>query len=459
MAHRLVGSLVQYPARVSFLWFAAAAMVGSVLLSQSMCRSPEADAVSLVDAAFTATSALCVTGLTVRSTGHDLSWVGQVVVLLLIQLGGIGIITVTTFVSLSMGARQGLQHRTLLAETLGAGGEPDLRWVLARVIRFTLVFEVAGAVLLAARFAFDHSPLEAVWHAVFHSISAFCNAGFSLNDDSLMRYQGDPLVNLTIIALVISGGIGYPVMIDVSRNWHGPGAKRWGRLTLHSKLMLAGTAVLLAVGTAGVLALEWDGALADMSWPRRLLAALFHSVTCRTAGFNTLEIGRLTNATLFVSILLMIVGAGPCSTGGGFKVSTLAVLVLRGWATFRGYAQVNVSRRTLPREVVDRSIATALLFAVVAIVALTGLLVLEQSEAPHAQSQGLFMDAMFEVISALGTVGLTTGMTPYLTVSGRVIIIILMFIGRLGPITVFAALSRGERDRPIEYASEAPLIG
>ncbi len=434
-------------------------MTGSFLLALPICQNNSANPLGPVDAVFTATSAVCVTGLTVVSTGHDLSWVGQVVVLLLIQLGGIGIISVTTMVTLSMGARQGLRQRSLLADTLGAGAEPDLKWVLTHVIRFTLLLEACGAVVLTIRFLFDHSPGTAVWHAVFHSISAFCNAGFSLNDDSLTRYQGDPVVNLTVMALVIIGGIGYPVMIDLLRNRHGPWSDRWAGLTLHSKMMLVGTAILLTLGMVSVLILEWDGVLKDMSWPRRMLVAAFHSVTCRTAGFNTLDVGSLTNATLFISLLLMVVGAGPCSTGGGFKVSTLAVLVLRSWSTFRGNTRVHVAHRTLPERVVDRAIATALLFTVVSITALTVLLVLEQSEQPHAQSQGLFMDGLFEVVSALGTVGLSAGMTPHLTAVGRLIIITLMFIGRLGPITVFAALSRDSREQVIEFAAEEILIG
>jgi trk system potassium uptake protein TrkH len=459
MALRRLGSLLRYPARVTFLWYAAAVVVGALLLVGPFCQAGRSSSLSLLNAVFTATSAVCVTGLTVCSTGNDLSLAGQLVVLLLIQLGGIGIITVTTFVTLSLGTRQSVRQRTLLAETLGAGTEPDLRWILTRVIRFTLLLELLGAVVLTVRFLFDHRPLDAVWHAVFHSISAFCNAGFSLNDDSLMRYRGDPVVNFTVMLLVIVGGIGYPVMIDLSRNWQGPWRDRWRGLTLHSKMMLLGTGVLLSGGTLSVLLLEWNNGLGDLPWPQRVMAAMFHSVTCRTAGFNTLDVGALTNATLFISILLMIVGAGPCSTGGGFKVSTLAVLVLRGWSTLQGYERVHVSHRSLSQETINRAIATALLFAVVAILALTWLLVLEQSALPHAQSQGLFMEALFEVVSALGTVGLSTGMTSQLTPLARVIIIALMFIGRLGPITVFAALSRGRREQAIEYASEEPLIG
>ncbi len=394
-----------------------------------------------------------------RSTGHDFSLFGQCVILGLIQLGGVGIMTVTTFVTFWLGGRQSLRKRAVLAQSLGAGQEPDLRWVLKRVILFTTALEGAGFCLLAIRFMFDHPFGKALWHALFHCVSAFCNAGFSLNDDSLMAYQGDPIVNGTIIMLIICGGIGFPVLLDISRNWKGTWSERWDRLMLHSKLIIIGTVTLIVIGTAAVLILEWNDTLANMSLPRKLLVALFHSVTCRTAGFNTFEIGTLTNATLLVSMLLMAVGAGPCSTAGGFKVSTLAVLVLRAGATLRGRQRIFFSRRTIPREVTDRAITTAGLFSVVAIVALTGLLMIEQSEVPHAQSQGVFMDAMFEVISALGTVGLTTGMTPHLSDAGRFVMIVLMFMGRLGPLSVFAALSRGEQPEPIEYAEEEPLIG
>ncbi len=444
---------------MSFVWYLAVIILGGVLLTLPISRVSDDNPVTPLDAAFTSTSAVCVTGLAVRSTGNDFSLFGQVVILLLIQFGGIGIMTVTTVITFWLGGRQSLRRRAVLAESLGAGREPDLRWVLKRVILFTIAFEGIGFVLLAIRFLFDHPFGQALWHALFHCISAFCNAGFSLNDNSLMDYQGDPLVNATIIILIVCGGIGFPVMMDVSRNWYRPWRERWNRLMLHSKLILVGTACLITMGTLLVLVLEWNDALASMSLPRRLMVALFQSVTCRTAGFNTIEIGSLTNATLFISILLMAVGAGPCSTAGGFKVSTLSVLVLRGWSTFRGRQRIFVGRRTIPREVTDRAITAAVLFGVVAVVALTVLLMLEQSETPHAQSQGLFMDAIFEVVSALGTVGLSTGMTQHLTNAGRVVIIILMFMGRLGPISVFAALSRGEQAEPIEYAEEEPLIG
>jgi trk system potassium uptake protein len=456
---RVVGSLTQHPARASFAWYAAAIVLGTLLLMQPLSRAPGAAPVTLLDSLFTTTSAVCVTGLTVRSTGHDYSFFGQLVILTLIQLGGIGIMTVTTYVTFQLGARQGLRQRAVVAETLGSGGATDLRWVLRRVILLAFIFESGGFLLLATRFQLDHPTPQAFWHALFHSVSAFCNAGFGLRDDSLMQYQGDWLVNPVIMLLIISGGIGFPVLLDVTRNLYGTWGDCWDRLLLHSKIMLVGTAVFLIFGAAAFLVLEWDGVLAGMSLPRKLLVSAFHSTTCRTAGFNTVDVGSLTNATLFVSMLLMLVGGGPCSAAGGFKVSTCFLLMLRSWATFRGFREVTFSRRSIPSSLIDRATATALLFGVVVAAALTLLLIIEQSFEPHAPQEGGFLDAAFEVVSALATVGLSTGATAQLTSLGRLIIIVLMFVGRLGPITVFAVLARPLRDQAIRYAAQEPLIG
>lgn len=456
---QVVGSLVKHPARVSFEWYAATILIGGTLLAQPLCEVGDRPPVSLLDGIFTATSALCVTGLTVRSTGNDFSLFGQFVILALIELGGIGIITVTTFLTLQLSGRQRLRERTLIAETLGAGENADVRWVLSRVLVSSLLIQSVGVVLLTCRFLADLPWPAALWHAVFHAVSAFCNAGFGLRDDSLTGYQGDVLVNATIIGLIVLGGIGFPVMLDVLRQWSNGWRESWTRLLLHSKIMLLGTAILLAFGAVAFGMLEWDGAMRGMPWHHRLYASLFQSATCRTAGFNTVDIGSLTNATLFVMMLLMFVGAGPCSTGGGVKVSTLAMLLLRGWSSFRGQRQVSVGRRTVPERVIDRAEVTTLLYAAVAFAALTILLVSQQAAGTSAQTARLFLAIMFEAFSALGTVGLSTGITPHLTAVGKMIIILLMFLGRLGPITVMVALSRGGRETKIEYAPEEPLIG
>jgi trk system potassium uptake protein TrkH len=456
---RATGTIVTYPARASFAWYFVLIAVGAVTLMLPVCGQAAKPAISLLDAAFTATSAACVTGLAVRSTGHDFSLLGQIVILSLIQLGGIGIMTVTTLITFRLGGRANLRHRAVLAETLGVQSEPDLGWVLGSVFKLTLVIEAIGFVILAARNLMIDPPIQALWHALFHSVSAFCNAGFSLNDDSLMRYQGDPVVNLTISGLVISGGLGFPVMLDIQRNWQGPWAMRWERLCLHSKIMLLGTCALLVFGTSAFLTLEWDGILQEFSLGKKVLVSFFHSMSCRTAGFNTVDLGSLTNASLFISILLMMIGAGPCSTAGGFKVSTFMALVLNALATLRGDKKISLFRRTVSPSVVTRATSTLLLFAVVAVLALTVLLVAEQSNVTHRESQAVFLDSMFEVFSALATVGLSTGFTSQLTDVGRCIIIILMFVGRLGPISVFVALSQDERTHKVEFPNEELLIG
>ena len=456
---QLTGSLVKYPARVSTVWYVGLIAVGSLLLMQSFCHRRTGESVTPLDAVFTATSAACVTGLVVCSTEHDLSFVGQAVVLVLIQLGGIGIMTVTTFVMFHLGGQESLRHRAILSETLGVEADADLKWILRNVLAVTLLFEGCGFAVLLVRNVWEQPLLAAVWQALFHSVSAFCNAGFALHDDSLTRFRGDALVNLIICTLVIVGGIGFPVILDLRRAWRRPWRDRWERLHLHSKVMLVGTGVLLTLGTMAILVLEWNGVLTELPLWQRPMVALFHAVSCRTAGFNTVSMAELSIATLFVSILLMAIGGGPCSTAGGFKVSTISVMVLRAWSTFQGRMRVSVARRTVPRETVERATATAMLFLVIAVLAVTSLLISEPSERPHVEPRGLFLDTAFEAVSALGTVGLSTGMTPFLTVSGRAIVIVLMFVGRLGPISVLAALSRSERSEPVEFASESPFIG
>ena len=458
---KIVGSLAKYPARISFAWYLGIIVLGTLALTQTACRHEGRAPVSLVDAAFTATSATCVTGLTVRSTISDFNFLGQLVIVLLIQVGGIGIMTVTSYLTLHLGRRESLGHRMVFAETLGAEFDTDLKWILRNVLLVTLIVEGAGFVLLAVRNLFEFPVHVAVWNALFHSVSAFCNAGFALHDDNLMRYRDDVLVNLTICALVVVGGIGFPVILDVRRHWDKTKSwfQRWDRLHLHSKITLIGTAVLLVSSSLCVLAIEWDGILSQVTPWKRPIAATFHAVSCRTAGFNTVDLPQLTNATLFVSILLMAIGAGACSTAGGFKVSTISVLVAHVWSMFRGQSRLTLFRRTVSREAVSKAQAMMVLFFVVAISGLTLLLIFEHSDKSYAATKGAFMAVAFEAVSALGTVGLSLGITPNLTAFGKIIVIVLMFIGRLGPITIFVALSGGERRAALAYPDEEPMFG
>ena len=456
---KFVGRVSRYPARSLFVWYLLLIVCGGVLLAQPICGGDASRPISAIDAVFTATSASCVTGLAVRSTGNDFSFIGQFVILALIQLGGIGIITVTTYVTLSWRGRESVRHRATMAETLGAGSTENIRGLLREILALTLLFEGAGFLLLFVRFWFDMEWGKALWFAAFHSVSAFCNAGFGLWDDSLTRYQHDVTVNLTIMALIVLGGIGYPVLRDLYRNWKRPGGIRWRRLQLNTKLVLTGTALLIVVGAAAFVLLEWNNVFANKPVGTSLLVGLFHSVSARTAGFNTVDVAQLTNATLFILVLLMYVGASPGSAGGGFKVSTFMVLALHAWSKLRGRRSIRAFRRNIPGDVVSHATATVLLFAFIGTVGLCLLLVIEEADIPHHRSAGEFMDALFEVVSAQATVGLSTGFTNVLSTAGKCLIILLMFIGRLGPITLVAILTLEQRRELLKYPDEPVLIG
>jgi trk system potassium uptake protein TrkH len=454
-----IGSLAKYPARVSFAWYLSAIVAGGMLLHLPACRYSTVEPIRWIDALFTSTSATCVTGLATRSTGNDFNVLGQLVIMGLIQLGGVGIMTVTTFAMVQMGNRASLRHRSVIVETLGATHGSDLRTILRRVLYAAFLCEGVGALFLALRFAFDMPLVEALWWGVFHSVSAFCNAGFGLHDKSLVPYQGDLVVNVVVPALIVVGGIGFPVILDLRRHRRRPWGELWQHLNLHSKIMLLGTALLVSFTFVMFLALEWDGVLRDMPWWKRLAVAMFQAITPRTAGFNTVDYNDLTNATLFLTIILMAIGAGPCSTAGGFKVSTLGVLVLYAWSRFRGDEHINSFRRTISPETAGRALVVTMVFLVMINVGLIALLVAEQADTPHHMAQEEFLDAMFEVVSALGTVGLSTGITPELKDASKVILILLMFMGRLGPISIFLAVSRAEKKSSLEFAREEPLLG
>lgn len=458
---RITGAALKYPARAGFVAYLSFIAVGTVVLLLPVCHAEDRPPLTPVQAAFTATSAVCVTGLTVRSTPHDLSLVGQVVVLLLFQIGGIGILTITTYATIAMRRQRGLRQQLTVLQTVGARPTDDLSWVLRKVLITVLTVEGIGFAILTARNLMEpEMPApDAVWHAAFHSVSAFCNAGFALHDDSLVPYQGDLTVNLTIAALIIIGGVGSPVWVDLRRNWAQPWRNLWGSLTLHTRLVLFGTVGLLAIGTLAFLALEQRNVLADLPLGKQLLVCFFQSTTCRTAGFNTVDTASLTNASLFVSMLLMVIGAAPCSTGGGFKVSTAMVLAAVARSKFQGLQRTRFGHRTISEENIDRSLAAVMLFALVGVAALTILLTMEQARFPHAETRGSFLGAAFEVVSALGTVGLSMGMTTELSDGGQLLLMLLMFIGRLGPISVFVVLSRARRETRVAFPKEEVLIG
>jgi trk system potassium uptake protein len=454
---QLTGSITSYPARVSFTAYVVTVLVGGFLLTLPAARQPDSPPVSLVDGLFTATSACCVTGLTVRSTASDFSPFGQGVILALMQLGGLGIMTITTLAAFQIGGQATLRQRAVVADTLGIKSGRDLRWVAGAVLLTVVVAEFLGFVLLCWSTWNTAAPQEVLWQSLFHSVSAFCNAGFTLTDDSMARHAGNLPINLIIGCLVIIGGIGFPVIFDIASRLR---ERRdfWQRLTIQSKLMLIGTAGLLAVGAISFWALEWDESLGREPLPTRILMGLFHSMTCRTAGFSSVDYAALASPTLFLTIILMAIGAGPCSTGGGFKVSTFMTLAVSSWTSFRGLPRANFFRRTIPATAIRRATATALLFGAVAIVAMVALLTVE-SRGSIASRPRWFLEALFECISALATVGLSTGITPMLSNPGKIVLMALMLMGRLGPITAAVALGRQKTPYQPEYLEEEPLVG
>ncbi len=439
---------LRHPAQFVVAGFAAAVLLGTGLLLLPVSRSATAGA-SVVDALFVATSAVCVTGLSTVDTPVYWSGFGQAVILALIQVGGFGIMSLATLLGLLASDRFGLRNRLNAAAEVKSLGLSDARSVLLAVARTSVLFEVAGAAVLAARFAssYDEPPARAVWLGVFHAVSAFNNAGFALFSDNMIGFAADPVISLVLCVLVVAGGLGFPVLFELRRAWRTP--RRW---TLHTKLVASMTVLLLGCGTAMFLALEWANpkTLGAMSVGGKLVAGVFQGVQPRTAGFNSVSTGDLRPETLLGTDVLMFIGGGSAGTAGGIKVTTFAVLLFIILSEVRGDPSATAFGRRLPREVQRQALTVALL-AVAVVVGSTALLLLM---TPFSLDQ-----VLFEVVSAFATVGLSTGITAQLGTAGQVLLVALMFLGRLGPITLASALALRSRPRRYELPEERPIIG
>jgi trk system potassium uptake protein len=432
--------------------------VGSLLLSLPLSRAGAP--VSALDALFTATSAVCVTGLTVVDTGSRFSPLGQAVILALIQVGGLGLMTFAVFAGVVLGRRVAFTDRTAIQDSMHHTPKAGVRRLVRYVVAFTLATEAAGALLLWLRFRSQFPGSEAAWQSVFHAVSAFCNAGFGLLPDNLVRYRGDVLINLVITGLIIVGGLGFLVNMELRdqavlrlRGRHPP------LLTLHSRLVLLVTSALLAGGTLAFLLLERDNVLRGLPLGERLLAAWFQSVTPRTAGFNTIDYGRASSDTLFFTVFLMFVGASPGSTGGGIKTTTFGLLCALVVARWRGHGRAGVFRRTIPHAVMDRALLLALLAWALVSLAIGLLVFTEGHGVPFGAAEPRFVALMFEAVSAFGTVGLSTGITPALGPPGKLVLIALMFAGRVGPLTLVLAVGRRQERGRFRYAEENVMVG
>jgi trk system potassium uptake protein TrkH len=454
---KFVGALAGYPARMLFAWYIGLVLVGTALLLLPACRAPGADPLSLGDALFTATSAASVTGLMVRSVATDLSFTGQLVVLFLIQLGGLGIMSLGTLLFVSLTGRQPVQYRLLTRETLGAPLDARLGPLILMVLAVALAIEAVGALaLLLARLG--DGPFSAVlWWAVFHAVSGFCNAGIALQDASLAPWAGDPAIILTMAALIIAGGLGFPVLLDLLHLRRRAQDRRG--LRFHSRLLITATLILLAGGTLAIWLGEHDGALGAMPAWQALMNAFFQSVTARTAGFATLPVEHFSYPTLMILLLLMFIGGGACSTAGGVKVSTVAVLTVEGVSLLRRRWQTVAFRHGIPTRVLATAAAVVVVYALVLMVGIMLLLVLEAHDRPHADAGGHFMDMVFEAVSALGTVGLSTGVTRDLGDASRLVVVAMMLVGRVGPLAMASLLLRGPKGPKIRYPESEVIVG
>ncbi len=405
---------------------------------------------------FTATSATCVTGLTVVDTGSHFSLFGQIVILVLIQAGGLGIMTMSTFLLVLIGRNLSLKDEFVLIDSIGTEKVKGLRSLVLGIVRYAVLIEVIAAAVIAYGLVSRHGygVARAAYSGVFHSISAFCNAGFSIYSDNLTGLRSDLPIILTVCAAVILGGMGFMVLFNLGsiRPWRRNLLLR-GKVSLHSKVVLSATAFLLVFLWAGIALLEWYGTLDGMTVRDKLLAALFHAVIPRTAGFNVVDVAMFNPATLYLTMVSMFIGGSPGSTAGGVKTTTLVVLVLTMVAMIRGREQTELFGRSFPMQVMREAVAIFIMgIAFVAI--FNGALLFTESASSLSPGR-----LLFETVSAFGTVGLSAGVTPNLSVAGKLCIAVCMFVGRLGPLTIAILIGRKEGTQAIRFPEEEIVVG
>jgi trk system potassium uptake protein len=443
-----VRATLRHPARLVPLAFLVAVAAGTVLLMLPMSRAGDGSAPPLT-ALFTSTSAVCVTGLIVEDTPVYWSRFGQAVILVLFQIGGFGIMTGATLLGLLVTQRIRLRDRLVAqmeTKTLGLG---NVASVLRLVLLATVTVEMAIAAILTLRFrfAYDEPWARALWHGLFHAVSAFNNAGFSTYSDSLMGFVVDPLVVVPIMVAIALGGLGFPVLYELRRDLRRP--SRW---SVHTKITVAATGLLLLGGFVAILWSEWTNpaTLGFFGTGDKMLASAFHSVSARTAGFNSLDVGAFTSETIVVNDMLMFIGGGSAGTAGGIKVTTFFLLAFVIWAEIRGDPDTTAFGRRIPIAAQRQALTVALLG--VAFVALGTLALLTLTDFQLS-------DVLFEVVSAFATVGLSTGITPDLPRPAQAVVIVLMFVGRVGSITVATALALRSRKRLYRFPEERPIVG
>lgn len=448
--------------RIGFSFFMVI-LIGSVLLTMPFSNQ-SGQMTGYIDHLFTATSATCVTGLVSVVPSQQYTLIGQIIILILIQIGGLGFLTLMSVMYVLIRKKLSFSNKLVMQEALNTDSLKDLSEYIKKVIKYTIFFEGIGAICLMMVFIPEFGIFKGFYYGIFHSISAFCNAGFDvLGNDSLCRYVGDIWINFVISGLIIAGGLGFVVWIDLNTVWkkYKTTFKRFklkkfiSFLTLHTKIVLIMTAVLIIVGMVGILLLEFDnqGTLGQLPLAQKILASYFQSVTLRTAGFASIDMVSLHVATKFLMSVIMFIGGSPAGTAGGIKTVTFAISVLYIRSLRKGENQVHCMNKTISEPIVKRSLTIVLIsFSI----ALSGLFLLSIFENKD------FINLIFEVFSAFATVGLSAGVTPLLTTMGKIVIIILMYIGRIGPVTmvlIFARKYNLKKGKDINYVEERVLIG
>lgn len=436
------------PAQTLAYSFVAAILAGTILLMLPAATTG-GKGIRFIDSLFTITSATCVTGLTVVDTGTYFTTFGQIIILIFMQLGGLGIMTFSAFFATIFGRGFGIRDRMIMQDVLDFTGMGEIMDLIKRIFNLTIAIELAGAFILFLRFYAEGKGIEwSAYNALFHSVAAFCNAGFSLFSNNLEGYKGDIVVNLVITTLIILGGIGFPVLVNLQNYF----LKREHRrhLGLQTRVVVNMSLFLIITGAVLLFISEYKGQLQNLPWHEKILTTYFQSVTTRTAGFNTIDMTALSNGTLFIMIILMFIGASPGSTGGGIKTTTAAILFSTARSWLSGKDVPELFERTIPQDAVQKSFA--LLFIAQAAVAVVAFLLFITEKAP-------FINILFEVVSAFGTVGLSTGLTPHLSDAGKLIISFMMYMGRIGPLTLALLVGQKAIKRYYYYPEEKVMIG
>lgn len=444
------------PPQLLILSFLGAIALGSILLALPQATKG-AGSLPLIDSIFTATSATCVTGLTVTDTGGTFTSFGKWVIFSLFQAGGLGIMTFSTLFAVLLGRKIGFSESDVVKSTLDRRNILGLKKLIGYILAITLTFELLGAAVLFLRWSAsaDWGVMLTLERAVFHAVSGFCNAGFSVFSDSLTRFRTDPVINLTMISLIFFGGIGFIVIMDLLGLFVRGRRKRRRKMSLQAKIALSVSFFLIIMGAAAIMLFEKDNLLQAMSWPEKTMASVFQSVTARTAGFNTIDTGQLTVPSQLVLSFLMFIGASPGSTGGGIKTCTFLVIVVTVVSMMKARRRAGIFGRSIPKQIVRESLSIFFLASGWIFIFTILLTFFEKGFA----SEGGLVKPMFEVFSAFGTVGLSTGITSSLSTPGKACIIATMFAGRVGPLTLALAVAFKERSDKYFFPEENIMVG